>query len=359
MLEELRFGIFSNNSANISTDRLTLVGIGASKIYVYSTWENAIEALEGSIIDVAIVDDSLHDTSGAKCVRKLRKHANRALPIIMVTYDQRKDSVLESISAGCGGYVLRPYSMETLKRHLFAAYVSVTPDEIEQELLSASWDMVSNGSFDEAIDGFEEIIEELTDVEKSPAEEYFEKGLNFLSQEKYGKAIIAFNKAIAMNEMYAEAYKGMADAYKGKGDMENYQEYLTKAADIYAVQDCLDNVKELFIEILQNEPEALNPFNRLGVRLRKEGDYNGAIKAYHQACTFTPNDPNLYYNMARAYTYAKDFESALNYTELCLSLDSSMEPARALHTQIVKQIEKNNGKRNKIATPKVSMDDED
>lgn len=359
MLDELRYGVFSNNSKHISNDRLTLVGLGASNINVYSTWESAIEALESQAIDVALVDDSLHNTSGSDFVRKLKRHAGRALPVIMVTQDQRKDSVLNSISAGCGGYVLRPYSMETMKRHLYSAYMSATPDEIEQELLNASWDLVATGSFDEAIDGFEELVEELVEAEKNPAEEYFEKGLNFLSQDKFGKAIIAFNKAIAMNEMYAEAYKGMADAYRGKGDMDSYQDYLTKAADIYAVQDSLDDVKALFIEILQNEPEALNPFNRLGVKLRKEGDYSGAIKAYHQACTFTPNDPNLYYNMARAYTYAQDFESALNYTELCLRLDSKLEPAKALHQQIVKHLEKEETKKDINPSKKVSMDDED
>ena len=344
MLEDLRYGIFSNNSKHVSNDRLTLVGLGATAISVYSSWKKAMEDFKENIIDVALVDDELHDLNGNQCLKNLKRKASRTLPVIMVTTDQRKESVLNAISGGCGGYVLRPYSMETLKRHLYAGYMSATPDEIEQELLSASWDLVSNGSFDEAISGFEEIVEELAEAEKNPAEEYFEKGLNYLSQEKYGKAIIAFNKAIALNEMYAEAYKGMADAYKGKGDMDSYQDYLTRAADVYAIQDNLDSVKELFIEILQNEPEALNPFNRLGVKLRKEGDYNGAIKAYHQACTFTPNDPNLYYNMARAYTYAKDYESALNYTELSLRLDSSLEPAKALHKQIIKIIEKAQGK---------------
>lgn len=352
MLEDLRYGIFSNDSNHVSNDRLSLVGLGATAISVYSSWEKAMEGLKENAIDVALVDDELHDATGGTCLKNLKRHASRSLPVIMVTKDQRKDSVLNAISSGCGGYVLRPYSMETMKRHLYAAYMSATPDEIEQELLSASWDMVSNGSFDEAINGFEEIVEELVEADKNPAEEYFEKGLNYLSDEKYGKAIIAFNKAIALNEMYAEAYKGMADAYRGKGDMDSYQDYLTKAADIYAIQDNLDSVKELFIEILQNEPEAVNPFNRLGVKLRKEGDYNGAIKAYHQACTFTPNDANLYYNMARAYTYAKDYESALNYTELSLRLDSSLEPAKVMHKQIMKLIEKEQGKVDKLMSDK-------
>ncbi len=119
-------------------------------------------------------------------------------------------------------------------------------------------------------------------------------------------------------------------------------------------------MKELFVEILQNEPDAVNPFNRLGVKLRKDGDYQGAIKAYHQACTFTPNDANLYYNMARAYTYAKEYESALNYTELSLRLDSSLEPARSLHTQIVKLLEKmkKDNPASETESPKVSIDDE-
>ena len=59
-------------------------------------------------------------------------------------------------------------------------------------------------------------------------------GCRCLTRQKYGQAIIAFKKAININDLFAEAYKGLADAYKGKGEIEECKRYLQKAAEIHA-----------------------------------------------------------------------------------------------------------------------------
>ncbi|WP_247648321.1 tetratricopeptide repeat protein [Pseudodesulfovibrio sp. zrk46] len=332
MLDSLRYGIFSNNSHNISLDRRCLIGLGAKDICVYPSWTEAEAGFQLRDIDFALVDEKLEDTDAIQCIDRLKRVSSRNVPVVIITNDRRREAVLDSIAVGCGGYVLRPYSIDTLSRHLRAASSSISPDEIEQEMLSDALGLVSAGQFDEALESLEELVEE-----ENPATKYFERGMRYLAEEKYGKAIIAFNKVIAINEMYAEAYKGMAEAHKGKGDMEKYQEYLTKAGDVFAIQDRLDEAKQVFVEILQNEPDAVNPFNRLGVKLRKQGDYKGAIRAYHQAAELTPDDPNLYYNMARAYGFNGDNENALKYAEKSIELDPKMEHAQALRDQIAKK----------------------
>ncbi len=67
-----------------------------------------------------------------------------------------------------------------------------------------------------------------------------------------------------------KCYTGLAEAYKGKGDMEKYKYYLQKAADEYAKRDNFDEVKELFIKILKTDPNAPNPYNTLGIQFRKK-----------------------------------------------------------------------------------------
>ena len=332
MLTSLHYGIFSNNAYNSSLDRRCLIGLGAKDIHIFSSWTEAEEAMDIRSIDFALVDESVEDASYVECIDRLKRVSEKTVPVMIVTGDRRKEAVMDGIAVGCGGYVLRPYSLDTLGKHLRSALRSVTPDEIEQEMLGDALDLVSMGQFDEALESLEELVED-----DNPANNYFNKGMKYLAEEKFGKAMIAFNKVIAMNEMYAEAYRGMAEAYKGKGDMEKYQEYLNKAGDIFAAQDKMDEARQVFVEILQNEPDAINPFNRLGVKLRKDGDYSGAIRAYHQACELTPDDANLYYNMSRAYVFAGEFEAALTYVKKCLELDPGMDHAQELKVKVEKK----------------------
>lgn len=184
---------------------------------------------------------------------------------------------------------------------------------------------MSQGRFDEAIEEFAEIVEE-----ENEAVILFNKGMDYLHRQKYGKAILSFNKAVAINSMYAEAYKGLALAHKGKGDETAYRTYLDKSAEILAMQDRLDDLKELFVDILKADPGAVNPYNTMGINLRRKGDYVGALHAYNQALELTPQDENLRYNIAKACIFAKDYEGAMEHLRNALSLRPAFEEARAL-----------------------------
>jgi Flp pilus assembly protein TadD len=71
--------------------------------------------------------------------------------------------------------------------------------------------------------------------------------------------------------------------------------------------------------VLKYDATAPNPFNTLGVRLRKSGDLAGALHAYRQAIELTPDDENIYFNMSKAHYFMG------NIVEAKVSVDEAMQ----------------------------------
>lgn len=323
---ELSVAILTNNQHHASRDKQCCIKLNVKNVLVFDNPEDALEPVRRNDVQLLLIDASVKDMDGGTCLRAIRKASRpHPLPAVMVTRESDIASVLGAIAAGCNGYVIRPYSLETFERHLRMAFDTLSGDAIESEQLAAAGELVRQGRFDEAIEEFSEIVEE-----ENEATTYFNKGMDSLHRRKFGKAILAFNKAVALNSMYAEAYKGLAYAYRGKGDEGSYRACLDKSAEILAMQDRLDELKELFAEILQANPDAVNPYNTLGIDLRRRGDYAGAMHAYAQALTLTPADENLRYNIAKACIFAKDYAAAMEHLEQAAVLRDDFEEAKNL-----------------------------
>lgn len=322
--------IMTNEEVHAKRDSESVKQAGATTVQVFSKGTEGIDYLSEYPVDLVLCDNSLDDMSGIKFTQIVRKNMSRKpLPIIMVTLENRKEHVLDAIASGCIGYILRPYSMDTFERYLLLARQLDNYPEIEELELQEAKDMVNRGDFDDAIEAFEELISYQDEAQK-----YYDLGCKFLVQQKYGKAIVSFKKAVKINDLFAEAYKGLADAYKGKGDQNSFKFYLQKAADVYAQFDRLEETKEVFIEILKYDSEVPNPFNSLGVKLRKHGDYPGALHAYKQALELTPHDENIYYNMGKAYYFMGDKEDAAENADLALRINANFPEAQKLYQRV-------------------------
>ncbi|QJB57965.1 tetratricopeptide repeat protein [Pseudodesulfovibrio sp. zrk46] len=322
--------ILTNVDVHAKRDLATIKIFGPLKVKIFTTGVEAVDYISENHVDLVLCDSSLDDMTGIKFCQIVRKNmAGRPLPIIMVTLENRKDHVLDSIAAGCLGYVLRPYSLDTFEKYLILANQLDNYPEIEEMELKEAKDMVERGDFDDAIEAFEELISYQDEAQK-----YYDMGCQFMVQGKYGKAIVSFKKAVKINDLFAEAYKGLADAYKGKGDMEACKKFLKKAADVHAQFDRLEETKTLFIEILKYDSDTPNPFNTLGVNLRKQGDYPGALHAYQQALELTPNDENIYFNMAKALYFMGRLEEASTQVDQSLQMNPEFREANKLFQRI-------------------------
>jgi len=323
--------ILSGNPAHLNRDRNALFKFKQARILSFSSGQAAMDFMSKKpVIDLILCDAKLEDMSGISFLQNARgQESYKSTPIVMVTLDNHKNAVLDSVSAGCSGYILRPYSQETFERHVLFALQMERFSEIENHQLEIGKELVTMGDFDDAIEEFEEIVSMQNEAQK-----YFDLGTKYLINYKFGKAIIAFNKAIKINKLFAEAYKGLADAWKGKGDENRYKEFLQRAAEVYAELNRFDETRELFVEILKSDSEAPNPYNTLGVKLRRKSDYNGAIHAYNMAIELTPEDENIYYNVAKAYMYVGDKDKALQYLNNALDLNDDFPEALKLYSTI-------------------------
>jgi len=307
--------VVSGKDEHLRRDKLNVQRLRPKSVLAYASGGEAAGQLSNQDVDCIICDSDLTDMDGCKFMRIVRQmQRHRKTPIIIVTVEAQKHSVLDAIAAGCTGYVLRPYSEETLERHLTMAVQLQRFSEIEMEQLKQAQDMVDQGDFDDAIEEFEEILSLQDEAQK-----YYDLGCDYLIRQKYGKAIISFNKALKINDLFAEAYQGLAEAYKGKGNLERYKGYLQKAAEVHAQFDRLEQAKSLFIEILKHDTKAPNPYNTLGVRLRRAGDYPGAVRAYRRALELTPRDENIHFNISKAFFYMGERKKA--ETDLKCALD--------------------------------------
>lgn len=322
--------IASGVDDHLKRDKVTVKKFRPKSTMLFNSGGEAAAYLGQEEVDMILCDSDLGDMDGCKFLRILRKMSrHRKTPVIMITVEAHKDAVLDAIAAGCTGYVLRPYSEETLKRHLLMAEQLQRFSEIEVEQLKQAQDMVEQGDFDDAIEEFEEILSLQDEAQK-----YYDMGCDYLLKQKFGKAIISFDKALKINDLFAEAYKGLADAYKGKGDMDKFKNYLQKSAEIHAQFDRMEEAKTLFIEILKHDSSAPNPYNTLGVKLRRNGDYAGAVHAYRRALEITPLDENILFNLSKAYHYMGGRKEALVKLTQALNINDDFPEAARFYKEI-------------------------
>jgi len=308
--------IISADPANAAEDKESLARMGVKDIEVSAGAADAVRRMLKKRPDMALCDSVVND-GGPDAVFSLlgRNLSLKNIPVVMVTAENREDRVLQAISNGCSGYVLRPYTQEAFRRHMLQGGAFARFKEIEAERLAEGRALLEAANFDDAIEAFEEVVSELEEARR-----YYDEGCGYLFRKKYGLAIIAFKKAVRINDLYAEAYKGLADAYRGKGDTETSLKYLRKAAEAHALFGRLEETKALFLEILRDDAGYPNPFNTLGVRLRKAGDYEGALRAYAQALELTPEDEHVRYNLAKAHYFRGSLREALAEAEKSVAM---------------------------------------
>ncbi len=298
-------------------DRRFLVAMGQAEIVRFSSGAAAVDFAAHNEVALALVDSEVGDMPLAACIAALRtSRPGEMRPVVAISARREEDFVLGLISAGCCGLVVRPFDPQALERHVAQGLRMSAKGAALQATVNQAQGLMAEGRFEDAIDVLSLTVGEDEDM----AEVLFFEGCKFLMEKRWSDAIAAFNQALEQNQTFIKAYEGLAAAYKGKGDMERYQHYLQKAAEEYAKINKFNKVKEIFVEILRHDVNAPNPYNTLGIRLRQNKQYKEALQAYMRALELSPQDENIYYNMAKAYLCDRNIEKALECLRQCLSI---------------------------------------
>ena len=101
--------------------RNVLTQMGYQDIVEAEDGEHAIHQMKANnfAIDLILCDWNMPKMNGIDFVRKIQSVPNlKKIPIIMVTTEAEKDKVVEALTSGAKGYVVKPFTPEILQKKI-------------------------------------------------------------------------------------------------------------------------------------------------------------------------------------------------------------------------------------------------
>ena len=87
----------------------------AYAVDVATTGEDALYQFAINTYDAVILDVTLVDINGFDVLQALKKHAVlKAVPVIMLTADAKRESVVRGLVGGADGYITKPFELKIL-----------------------------------------------------------------------------------------------------------------------------------------------------------------------------------------------------------------------------------------------------
>jgi two-component system, chemotaxis family, chemotaxis protein CheY len=81
--------------------------------------KTALPMLQGGGFDFLISDWNMPGMSGLDLVKAVRSDTKLAkMPVLMLTAEAKREQIIEAAQAGVNGYVIKPFTAETLKEKL-------------------------------------------------------------------------------------------------------------------------------------------------------------------------------------------------------------------------------------------------
>ena len=79
----------------------------------------ALPMLRSGKFDFLVTDWNMPGMQGIDLLKEVRADPNLAhLPVLMVTAEQKREQIVEAAQAGVNGYIVKPFTAQTLKEKL-------------------------------------------------------------------------------------------------------------------------------------------------------------------------------------------------------------------------------------------------
>jgi two-component system chemotaxis response regulator CheY len=96
-----------------------LQDIGFSNTSEADDGQTALPMLKSGDFDLLITDWNMPRMTGLDLLRAVRAEPNlSSLPVLMVTAEAKRDQIIEAAQAGVNGYIVKPFTAQTLKEKL-------------------------------------------------------------------------------------------------------------------------------------------------------------------------------------------------------------------------------------------------
>lgn len=79
----------------------------------------ALQKLKSSEFDFVVTDWNMSNMTGIELLRAIRADAAlKALPVLMITAEAKKENIIEAAQAGASGYIVKPFTAGTMSEKL-------------------------------------------------------------------------------------------------------------------------------------------------------------------------------------------------------------------------------------------------
>lgn len=119
MSKETRFLVVDDFSTMRRIVKNLLHDLGYSNVTEADDGSTAMPILKKGAVDFLITDWNMPGMAGLDLVKAVRADAKlAALPVLMLTAEAKREQIVEAAQAGVNGYVIKPFTAETLKEKL-------------------------------------------------------------------------------------------------------------------------------------------------------------------------------------------------------------------------------------------------
>lgn len=317
--------------AEAAVDRTFLREAGFTLVRTVTTGREVLRLLDQEYVTLVVVGDGLDDMSGRDLLRKIRSRPLLVgLPVLLASTDNAQSAVLRAMAAGSSGYLIRPYSRATLANQIKLAYSGQDRDAARRAALERVRQEADAGRAEKAAAMARAVAQP-----KDQARALYDQGLVHLAARRLDQAIAAFNRALALDGLLAEAYIGLARAWKNKGRPDLHRTYLQQAAEVFARQRRFMEARKVLAEVLAANPAAANPFLEAAHKLLRKGLFEEAARLYLQAETTLPVGHSLHAHLARACHFTPDPETTARCLAAALAAAKGKDDPRPILTLIL------------------------
>ena len=304
----------------------------------------------------------------------LVKQVKNAFPhvkIIVLTGETESQQLALLHEVGADNFITKPVSLNTLIEKIA---FTIKPQGKIGQAVEKGKKLLASGNLEGALAVAQEILE----MKPNSAAAFLLIGDVFKAQGKRDRAQEFYTRAGEEAPMYLEPLKKLAELHKEDGDWGRHLKYLEKldnlsplnvdrkveiggihvergndqaAEKLFATamkladKEAMTHIGEVSVRIgslyAKNHPAKaeiyfraaidakrnildksdIKTFNNLGIALRKQGKWRAGLDVYQKALEISPEDENLYYNMAMAFYEGKLFRQAIERLEDALKIN--------------------------------------
>jgi two-component system chemotaxis response regulator CheY len=119
MSKDLRFLVVDDYSTMRRIVKNLLHDLGYPNVAEADDGKTALPMLQGGGYDFVVTDWNMPGMPGLDLLKAIRADGKlKEMPVLMVTAEAKREQIVEAAQAGVSGYVIKPFTAETLKQKL-------------------------------------------------------------------------------------------------------------------------------------------------------------------------------------------------------------------------------------------------